>query len=67
MKSYENILVELAKEYKTSPDEIEREMKEAIRLSGFDLSPELFISLCATKVKAEIRKKSDKNNSPETH
>ncbi len=54
---YKKMLKQVAKKYNTTPEEVEEEMKKAITASGFDMSPQLFISLCTAKVKKTIYRK----------
>ena len=51
--NYKRMLQLVAKEYHTTPEEVEAEIKEAIQAAGLDMSPQLFISLCVAKVKKD--------------
>ena len=51
---YKSLLQAVADEFKTTPDEVEAEMKKAIKAAGYDISPQLFISLCAAKAIDDI-------------
>ena len=51
--NYKRMLQLVAKEYHTTPEEVEAEIKEAIKAAGLDMSPQLFISLCVAKVKKD--------------
>ena len=51
--NYKRMLQLVAKEYHTTPDEVEAEIKEAIKAAGLDMSPQLFISLCVAKIKKD--------------
>lgn len=51
--NYRRMLQLVAKEYHTTPEEVEAEIKEAIKAAGLDMSPQLFISLCVAKVKKD--------------
>lgn len=53
--NYKMMLQLVAREYNTTPDEVEKEIKEAIKAAGLDMSPQLFISLCAAKVRSEMK------------
>lgn len=53
---YTTLLEVLAKENKTTPEEVEREMQFAIREVGYNIEPAIFISLIAEKVKRKISK-----------
>ena len=39
----------VAKEHNTTPKEAEKEMKAAIKAAGLDITPEVFIALCAAR------------------
>lgn len=52
--NYQMMLQLVAKEHNTTPSEVEKEIKEAIKAAGLDISPQLFISLCAAKVRSEM-------------
>lgn len=55
--NYKKILNKVANEYNTTPEEVDAEIRSAIKAAGYnDISPELFIALISTKVKNEIRK-----------
>ena len=54
MTKYEKMLKLVAQEHNTTPDEVESEIKEAIKAAGLDVSPEVFIALCVAKVRAEM-------------
>ena len=53
--NYQALLKIVALEYSTTPEEVESEIKEAIRAAGYDdvMTPELFISLIAAKVRKD--------------
>ena len=51
--NYKRMIQLVAKEYNTTPDEVEAEIKEAVKAAGLDMSPQLFISLCVAKVKKD--------------
>ena len=50
---YKKILREVAREYNTTPEEVDSEIRAAIKAAGLNMSPQLFISMCATKVKKD--------------
>ena len=54
--NYQELLQETAKEFGTTPQQVDREMRAAIKAAGYDVSPEVFISLTAAKVKNKIKK-----------
>lgn len=53
--NYQALLKIVALEYNTTPEEVESEIKEAIRAAGYDdvMTPELFISLIVAKVRKD--------------
>ncbi len=51
--NYKRMLQTVAKEYNTTPQEVEDGIKEAIKSAGLDMSPQLFIALCVAKVKKD--------------
>ena len=51
--NYKMMLQTVAKEYNTTPEEVEAGIKEAIKAAGLDMSPQLFISLCVAKVRKD--------------
>ena len=53
--NYKMMLRTVAKEYNTTPREVEDGIKEAIKAAGLDMSPQRFIALCTAKVKREIK------------
>ena len=50
---FKELLKLTAEEYGTTPSEVEKEMKEAIKAAGLDLSPQIFISLCIDRIKKD--------------
>lgn len=51
--NYKIMLQLVAKEYNTTPKEVEDGIKEAIKAAGLDMSPQLFIALCVAKVRKD--------------
>lgn len=51
---YQMLLERVAKEYNTTPGEIKKEMREALKAAGYDIEPTIFIALAASKVKKTI-------------
>lgn len=51
---YQRLLERVAKEYNTTPEEAEKEMREALKAAGYDIEPAVFIALAASKVKKTI-------------
>ena len=54
--TYKKLLKKVAKEYGTTPEEVDREMREAIKAAGLNISPQAFIALCSTKTKKTINR-----------
>ena len=52
--NYEKLLQLVAEEYNTTPKEVEKEIKNAIKIAGYDMEPGLFIALCAKKAMDDI-------------
>ena len=50
---FKELLKLTAEEYGTTPAEVEKEMKKAIKAAGLDLSPQIFISLCIDRIKKD--------------
>ena len=50
---YKKMLREVAKEYDTTPEEVDSEIREAIKAAGLNMPPQLFIAMCAAKVKKD--------------
>lgn len=48
---YQKLLVQIAKEYNTTSEEVEKEMREVLKAAGYDIEPAVFIALAASKVK----------------
>lgn len=51
--SYQKLLIEVAKEHSTTPEEIEKEMAKAINAAGLDIEPSLFIAIVSSKLKKD--------------
>lgn len=51
---YQRLLEQVAKENNTTPEEVEIEMQKALQIAGYDIEPEIFIALAASKVKKTI-------------
>ena len=51
---YQRLLERIAKENNTTPDEVEKEMQEALKAAGYDIEPAVFIALAASKVEKTI-------------
>lgn len=52
--NYKRMLQLVAKEYHTTPEDVEKEIKNAIKIAGYDIEPQLFIALCAIKAMDDI-------------
>ena len=50
---FNELLKLTAEEYGTTPSEVEKEMKMAIRAAGLNISPQMFISLCIDRIKKD--------------
>lgn len=55
--SYEKLLQKVAKEHSTTPEEVDKEMRSALKMAGLDIDPALFIAMSAAKVKKTINRK----------
>lgn len=51
---YQRLLEQVAKENNTTPEKVENEMQKALQIAGYDIEPEIFIALAASKVKKTI-------------
>lgn len=51
---YQKLLVQIAKEYNTTSEEVEKEMRKALKAAGYDIEPAVFIALAASKVEKTI-------------
>lgn len=51
---YQRLLERVEKEYNTTPEEVEKEMREALKAAGYDIEPAVFIALAASKAKKTI-------------
>lgn len=51
---YQRLLERIANENNTTPEEVEKEMREALKAAGYDIEPAVFITLAASKVKKTI-------------
>ena len=55
--SYSQLIEMVAREEHTTPAEVDKGIREAIDAAGYKgMPPELFISLCAAKVKSQLNK-----------
>ena len=52
--SYKSIIKQVAKEYGTTPQEVDAEIRKAIKLTGLEITPDTFIALNAAKAKMEL-------------
>ncbi len=57
--NFKKLIKQTAAEYNTTTEEVETEIRKAIRAAGYDMEPEIFIALAAAKVNYEINKKCD--------
>lgn len=51
---YQRLLEQVAKENNTTPEKVEKEMREALKAAGYDIEPAVFIALAASKVEKTI-------------
>lgn len=56
--NYNKMLMVIALENNTTPQEVDREIRYAIQAAGYDIPPEVFISLLKAKAENEIRVKN---------
>lgn len=54
--SYQKLLEQIAKEHNTTPEEVNSEMRTALKMAGYDIEPAMFIALATTKVKKTIHR-----------
>lgn len=52
--SYNELLEAVAKKENTTPEEVDKEMRAALKMAGREMDPALFISLVSAKVKKTI-------------
>ena len=52
--NYKKLLNLVATEHNTTPEEVDREMRNAINAAGYNMEPELFIALVTAKVKGQM-------------
>lgn len=52
--NYKNLIKQIAEIHNTTPNEVDTQIRKAIRLSGYDMKPEVFISMLMQKVKQEL-------------
>ena len=50
---YKKILQSVADEYNTTPEDVEKEIKDAIKSAGLNITPQLFIALVTAKIKKD--------------
>lgn len=51
---YQRLLELVAKENNTTPEKVEKEMREALKAAGYDIEPAVFIALAASKAEKTI-------------
>lgn len=54
MMNYQEILEQIARKHNTASEEIEAEMRKALRLAGYDIEPAVFIAIATTKAEKTI-------------
>ncbi len=50
---YQKIIEIVAKKHNTTPKEVDEEIRRAIDISGYKMSPLIFIKLISTKIKTD--------------
>ena len=53
--NYQQLLQKVAKEFQTTPEEVEKEMRKALVESGILMSPRAFIALASAKIKKDYK------------
>jgi hypothetical protein len=53
--NYKKLLQVIAEENKTTPEDVEKEIKEAIKAANLDIPPQLFIAMCVAKIKKDYK------------
>lgn len=51
---YQRLLEQVAKENNTTLEKVEKEMRKALQMAGYDIEPAIFIALAASKAKKTI-------------
>ncbi len=52
--NYQKLLKQIAMEHNTTPEEVDNEMRNALHMAGFDISPTIFIAIAMGKAKKTI-------------
>jgi len=52
--SYKSLIKRVASEHNTTPKEVDREIRNAIKEAGLDMEPAAFIAMCTEKVKEKL-------------
>lgn len=52
--SYQKLLEQVAREHNITPEEVDSEMRTALKMAGYDIEPSMFITLAAAKIKETI-------------
>ena len=50
---YQRIIETIAKQYNTTPEEVDEEMRKAVLEAGFLMSPRAFLAMCCDKLHLE--------------
>ncbi len=58
---YKDILKSVVAQYNTTPEEVDAEIRAAIREAGLNVPPEIFIGMTALKAKIEMDKQNGKD------
>lgn len=57
---YKRLLKLISAENNTTPQEVDKEIRKAIQAAGYDIEPELFISILIAKAESQIKKGNKK-------
>ena len=52
---YQWIIETIAKEYNTTPEEVDAEMRKAVLEAGYLMSPRAFLAMCCDKLHSEFK------------
>lgn len=52
--NYKKILDIIAKEHHTTPEDVEKEIRNALQLAGYDVDPSIVVALIKLKVEKTI-------------
>lgn len=52
--NYQKLLEQVAKEHNTTLQEVDSEIRTALQMAGYDIEPDVFITLATVKAKKTI-------------